>query len=85
MLHLISFLLNANANSKLSKYLVFITSTGDASTVAQNPAVTAAVKWQGIPSTKYPLDIKPSLAASYTTVSPTLIIQFLAIFGAVPL
>lgn len=45
-------------------HLVLMTSTGEASKVAQKPAATAAVKWQGMPSTKYPLAIKPSLAAS---------------------
>ena len=29
-------------------YLVLITSTGEATTVVQNPAATAAEKWQGI-------------------------------------
>ena len=65
-------------------YLVLMTSTGEANNVAVNPATTAAEKWQGVPSLKYPFEIKASFAASYTTVSPTLMIQFLAMLGHVP-
>ena len=36
-------------------YLVLTTSTGDATRVAVKPAVAAAEKWQGIPSSRSPL------------------------------
>ena len=44
-------------------YLVLMTSTGEANRVAQNPAITAAVKWQGVRSS-IPWAISASLEAS---------------------
>lgn len=41
-----------------------MTSTGDATTVAVNPATTAAEKWHGMPSLKMPFVIKASFVMS---------------------
>jgi hypothetical protein len=41
-----------------------MTSTGEAMTVAQNPATTAAEKWHLIPSLKMPLEMKASFVTS---------------------
>ena len=40
---------------KFVSYLVLTTSTGEATRVAVKPAVAAAEKWQGIPSSRSPL------------------------------
>ena len=69
---------------KESPDLVLMTSTGLATKVAVTPATTALVKWRGMPSDIRPLERRESFTASYTTVSPTLMMQFLAMLGPVP-
>ena len=62
-------------------YLVFTKSTGLATAAAVNPAMMAEEKWQRTPSAMMPVVRMASLATSYTTISHTFTIPFLAMLG----
>ena len=79
-----NFGFNFTVSNNVLEYLVFTTSTGEATRVAVNPATTAAEKWHDIPSSRRPLLRIASFATSYTTISPTFMMQLRATLGNVP-